>query len=428
MKRTPRLLRSWRARPGLLLLGTLVGIAPAHAQAPPVGDAAPAAQAPPGAGVTPASQEGDGAGGPVGEGGAPQGQQARGVMVRLETAGAKVSGTASVTLTPTDGAEPLSLELKDDGQPPDVTAADGTFAAATLVQSDAFGVTLAVGDTVHDGGEIAWDAAEGPARDLVIRLSGDGITLSAGTHGGGAPSTDPSAAPLGAAPLGAAPSGPGAAPLGAAPLGAESPTVSRDDALLWLAIGVGLVGLAITGLLISRGMGARKGPSLTPLREPGLLGPRSPSLSDGPSRWVIDPAEREALLSPLVDTVARHHRVLLITPAGVHPPDVRGGPAYHVGWDVDLIGDAADELVEGGGAPLAAVIVAPDASPATVEPVLEALPEGVGAIIIVPSAPPEAGGPSVHLAAAPGGATLRSAGQETPLRHTNHGFEAPARA
>ncbi len=342
-------------------------------------------------------------------------------MVRLETSTGSLPGAARVTLTPVGSGDTIELELLDNGSPPDVSAGDGIYAGTSFVDADSFAVTLDVGGKTYDGGEATWAADAGPARDLVIRLVGDEIAVVASQPlSGGAPQD-------GAAGAGA-PTAAAGAPVAAAPTSPVPAGVSRNDALLWLAIGVGLVVLAGAGLVASRWMGRSRDAGPEPLDEPGLFGAGTPSLTAAPAWWVLGEEDTDALRAALLNSVARQHRVLVVAPSGTAAPTVLGGPAYAVGWDADAAADAAFALLDRDGPRVVAVLCPPDAAPATVQPVLDALPEGVGALIVTTTVPQGTEATVVRLRRDGAGAVLDTASERVALRAIGTALEALGRA
>lgn len=387
-------------RPGLVLVAAL---------ACALGGASPSAlaQAPPDAGSATAATG-----------------QTRGIMVRLETTSASIGGDPRVALTPVGGGPPIELALLDDGNSPDVAAGDGIYAGTSMVQGDGFDVTLTVGEQRFDGGEVSWGADAGSARDLVIRLVGDEIAVVAAQPvGGGAPGRD-------AAPTDAAPTAAVGRPVAATPASASTTrsTIRRDDALLWLAIGLGLVVLAGAGLVVSRWMRGGGDARPDPMDEPGLFGPGTPSLTDAPAWWVLGRDDADGLRAALLHSVARHHRVLIVSASGVTTPRVIGGPAYHIGWDADAAEDAAYALVDRGGPRLVAVLWSPDARPETVRPLLDVLPDGVGALIVSEAVPDTPGAVVVHLQRHGDGAVLDTPNGPVALRTIGTAREALGRS
>lgn len=385
----------------LTVLAALWAAPPAAAQ-----DAVepPRQQAAPGGSVEPSGPEAT-----------PGDADSRGVLVRLETIGQRLSPPVEVVLTPTGGGEALTLELLDNGESPDVTAGDGVYAASTLVDADGFDVTLVVGDERIDGGPVAWDA-DARARDLVIRLADDAINVSAGV-----PTASPTSA-LGTLPPGASPIASQGGPLvGAA--GTSGDGVSRRDAILWLALGIGLIGLAAVGAILASGAHRRSGVDLPVVPEPPLLGPSTPSLSDGLSVWQVSPDQLAVVLPPLLATLARHHRVLAAMPPKVTAPPVFGGPVY-LGPSLEpgQLEDALHMLLDSDGAPPAALLLLDQADPETLDSYSALLPEGVGGIALV-MADVQTSLPKLTVGVDGAEFVIGSAAGTTRVRATDLGFK-----
>lgn len=388
---------------------------------PPPGDAgAPAGRGAPDPTLPPAGDgalNGPGAAVPGNAGGDSGG---RGVMVRLESARAAIDGAVKVRLTPEGGGDTIELVLRDDGEAPDVTAADNVYAAASLVSADAFDVVVMVGSEQIPAGEVSWASDQQAARDLVIRLNDDSVSLSASV-------------PLSAGvPTAAGPTTSGGAGAGSgkgerkgrgrsASRAEVEPSISRKDALLWMAIGLGLVGLAAAGALLSRWLANRSRLQLPALAEPPLLGPHSPSLSQGLSVWTT--GDRDGVLGPLLATMARDHRVLVVMPGEGTLPSVFGGPVHR--WstlNVDQIEDALFELSELGGLPLALLLVLDTVDGKALDELAELLGDGTGGIALV-SAKPTTALPTVTLETDGEDVVLIGASGQSQLRVGGRGFE-----
>ena len=157
--------------------------------------------------------------------------------------------------------------------------------------------------------------------------------------------------------------------------------------------------------------------------EPGLLGPGTPSLSDGLGLWIVPEADQEAVVAPLLATLARHHRVLFAAPSRVAAPSVYGGPVYRAtNTRPSHVGDAAEALQREGGA-VAVLFVGTGADAATIRDYADLLPTGVGSICLVAQDP---GVPAITrvLAQRDGGAWVVTVGDRTlRLVQGRDGFE-----
>jgi lysophospholipase L1-like esterase len=336
-----------------------------------------------------APRSGDGEGAPEGGHAADGPPVSSGVLVRLETSGRSFSSAPLVHLAPLSGGDTITLTLADDGNPPDVGAGDGVFAADSMIEADAFSVTMTVEGEKLDGGEVSWDAAEQGARDLDIVFDGSAIRVSAGVPAAGlAPNGGPAtgggggaavAGSPGGTPTGA-PSAGGPAALGPGAVG-DSSGLSRRDALLWIALGLGLIGLATAGALLSRWADNRSVVDLTVVPEPSLFGAPTPSLSDGLSVWQVAAADRAAMVRPLLASLARHHPVLVVAPEGFAVPSVFGGPVYvSPSIEPEKVEDALLQLADSDGPPPAALLIVEAPEPGTDPDALAARLEGFGGL------------------------------------------------
>jgi hypothetical protein len=281
----------------------------------------------------------------------------RGVAVRLEPGGKPITETPTVILSPTDGSDTLEFTLNDDGVAPDVAKADGRWAGVVMTGSAAFGVSLTVGGDVLDGGTVSWEA-DSSQRDLVLTLTGNGVTALASSPDGNMP---PNGANAPAASVD--PASPGAAtiPPGAStdPGMPASPTTAAEDGLLWLALGLGALGVVGALLLVLGGRRSpRSGPTLERAPEPPVFGRGTPALHSGLTIWQTDPEEQDRFVTGLVGALARDHRVLLILSDKAGIPSVCGGPVFVCREsDPKRIEDHLADLEEQPGLPVVVVVV-----------------------------------------------------------------------
>jgi len=334
------------------------------------------------------------------------------MVVRVFTGGAPVDGKVEVRLVAQGETAPNLLEVKDDGATPDVAAGDGVYSASAALIGDVFEVGLTVGDHDYPGGTVSWSEADA-ARDLTLTLSDGNLTAVAETSAGaqagaaapGEPSADgatpvdpgtlPAVAPspeaaLSGGPVASAPTGgPSAAPSGT-PGAPISPTANmtvprsdrKDKATLFIAFGGGLillVGIAWVWTLTRRGSAVTLPPQLA---EPGLLGPQTPSLSDGASTWRASADAVPELAWGLAARIARTRRVLVVAPESLSLPPIHGGPCYRLAeLDADQIADVVDALNAEGGSPVAVLLVGEGAEDA-LDRVGSELPAGAALVLV----------------------------------------------
>ena len=266
-------------------------------------------------------------------------------------------------------------------------------------------------------GEVVWEEDAG-ARDLVLTLSADGVTAAAsatamgsdpgkasgepplGNEAGAGEASTGASAPVDgtAAPAvamgGGAPVAPGgqmspdmATPPGGGPVAGT--TTTNDDGWIWLALGVGAIGLVASVVLLSRRREDAAGEvDLDRAPEPPLFGGASPTLDRGLSVWQVAWSDRDALLSGLVGALAQHHRVLFVAPDSEGVPAAMGGPVY-VCRDTDLRrveGHIAD-ILEGPGRPLVPVMVEENPSDERIAALLAVLDTDLGGVLVTAGVP-----------------------------------------
>lgn len=395
---------------------------PGGAPAPTTGEAsAPPGEAGPPPGETPTPPDGEKAVAAGAE--TRQGVEGeRGIVVRLEAPTLTAKAVAAL-LTP-EGRAAIRIPLKDDGRPPDVSAGDGLWSGSVWTAGDRFQVEVTGDERRWSGQTVEWSSSD-TKRDLALVLDGDTLTATAAT-----PPERP--APLDAAPdpAGGALAGtqaPGEAPPGSPTntpgLGAPFPKTSNTSTswMLFFAVGAALVAI---GYSFWRGGGgrARIPGAVTRMPEPGVLGGGTPSLSDGVSVWVVPDLDLPAALGGLLATLSGSHRVLVAAPPAMVVPLVRGGPVYRVAFlKAARLGDTADAMVEQPGLPLAVVILGQGLDGAVVQAVPEHLPEGVGAIVLVPTRL-ETSLPTVEFARTGEVWTLRTSSATVGVVETPAGF------
>jgi hypothetical protein len=375
--------------------------------------------------------------------------ETKGIVIRADADGSNLTSPVTVQLTP-QGGKPTDVELKDDGQQPDVTAGDKIWSGAGMLDGTAFDVKVKSGGKTLNGGKVSWGADE-DGRDLNVHVVGDSVTLEAGVsnqdgggsqggggsgggaqgggaQGGGAEGGQGGTAGSGMGGAGGAAGGQAGGGMGGSSAGggmggsagggmggssagggmggtggsggsAATPTGGRPslvsmpqgqtDPTLYIALGVGVLLLAGIGYAWMRtrrveGGSAEAPAGFLPLPEPGLLGDKTPSLSDGLQLWVTEGDAQGALVRPLLAHLARHHRVLFVAPSRINPPPVHGGPVYRApGNRPGRTGQLAEALSAQGGMPLAVLIVGESEDASTLKDYADVLPSGVGGIAVV---------------------------------------------
>lgn len=306
----------------------------------------------------------------------------KGVVVRLEMAGEKPAATPVVRLTNKSGK--VDVSLSDRGESPDVEADDGIYSGSTLLSGDEAEVQLTIGDRVVKSEPISWDPTNSQ-RDVSLHLDGTALTAvtNSGTPAEG--QADDAAANAGDGTT------PGSTDGASTSSGGSIPGLSTITGLLsgasgggsnaYLGLAIGILALGGLAYYTMRDREDEGGELLPALPEPPILGPGTPSISDGLSLWVCPPADNAQLSQQLLGALARHHRVLIVCPEDTTVPSAFGGPIYRAPTpDPEEVGQAAEDLMNEGGAPLA-LFVQLDALAA--HALVEQLPDGLGGVVIV---------------------------------------------
>jgi hypothetical protein len=315
-----------------------------------------------------------------------------GLVIRLQVSGETISDAAFVVLTPKEG-DATRVQVKDDGAAPDVAAGDGVWAGAVWLEGDAFEVSLDVDGKQIPGGPASW-AATDSARDLAVGWKSGAVTVEAGVSGSGVGNAPLPGGMGDSPPAGAAPTPGGALPGGASmsppPLGNAASLGASGDGTLYIGLGLGvllLVGVAWLWLRSRPADEAARPSGLTVVAEPGLLGPGTPSLSDGLQLWLVSAEDAAAVVKPLLATLARHHRVLVVAPGEMSVPSVYGGPVFRSSnLRPSRVGDAAESLLATGGN-VAVLLTGTGGDAASIKDYADLLPTGVGAVCVVQSDP-----------------------------------------
>lgn len=326
----------------------------------------------------------------VGVGGIPSaGAQPRGrIVVALPGADAIPSGTVPVfTMTSPTGAV-TRIDLHDDGVIPDSAAGDGMYAGGNWFDREVTSGVLQVGDRVYPPVALSFGMEENPWILLeivggVVRIPGDSAGGGEVGQGGrgtpsgtGSPMVDPPSNPL------IAKGGPVVTPTEGGSRGYAG-TQTGASGPAFVAFGVGTI-LAIVGGLLwwtrQRGSVAPAPMSrLQPRPDAGLVGPGTPSLSDGLALWVAPPDDLEALIAPLLRTLARDRPVLVVAAKERVLPRVHGAAVYRCpGLTPADVRGSLDQL---DGEEAMAVLVL-DVPPGGLVPLADALPASCGGVAL----------------------------------------------
>ncbi len=316
---------------------------------------------------------------------------AGGVLVRLD-ADRVIDGDVFVDLQPAEG-DSERVQLQDDGQQPDVTAGDGRWAGAVYLPQTQVKVSLVLDGARIDGGDASWSAPDIP-RDLDLSLRGEELKVTAreaNPHGGGNEA------------------GPGAGGgTGGAVAAAAQAESDEGMALILGGLGLFLV-MAMAGLVFRRRERIRRGPvSGVTIQPPGgFAGPGSPSLHDGLVHWSVADADAELALRALVESLARHHGVLVV---GASLPEGLGGAGRRIFTDADAsprrVGDVLEAIHENPRESGVVVFFGVDGTVDDWADRDDELPLGSGGIVLHQRAAPELS-PSFRVGAtAPGVCTV----------------------
>ncbi len=310
----------------------------------------------------------------------------KGVVVRLQASGGELAAGTSVILNLQGASEKLEVPLLDDGQRPDVAAGDGTYSGGSGLFEDAYTGTLVVAGKSYELPPVTFDPEQG-SRDLDLMLNAGKVELVArgagpgpsGTTANSAP-TEPAVAPT--PQLTGSPDGQSPTPVVQPAVVPTAAVESGGDGVIWILGGLGLLALVGLGWMWMRPAG-RGGEELPdPLPEPGVLGPKTPSLSEGVSSWVAPESDLLGLTQDLLATLARHHRVVLVGDLELAP--VFGGPVYRAPkTDPEAVGDLVEDLDEAGGAPVVILVVGACARDEAASRYAAELSPGQGGIVVM---------------------------------------------
>ncbi|HCH61834.1 MAG: hypothetical protein CL927_07400 [Deltaproteobacteria bacterium] len=159
---------------------------------------------------------------------------------------------------------------------------------------------------------------------------------------------------------------------------------------LYVALGLGMLVLMGVGLLWGRRSDAID--DLTDLMqrlpESPFVGAPLPSLSDGVQIWTVHPDHEAALVSDLLTTMADAHRVLVVAPSARLLPRVAGGPVFRVhGTRPVHLEEPLDYIDGDGGRPVTVLWLLAAEQWQTMGDFADALPSGVGGVLVTTEAP-----------------------------------------
>jgi len=248
-------------------------------------------------------------------------------------------------------------------------AGDGRWAGALFLPHTDVTVSLVVDGERLDGGPVKWSAPDIP-RDLDLTMRAGVLTVNAreaNPHSeGNGSSGDLSTA---------------RAPSGGAFAGM--------DGGAWL-IGLGaalFVLLCILMLGYRTRERVRRGPIAGVILQPvgGFAGPGSPPLNDGLIYWRTADEEATGVLRALVDTLARHHGVLLVGPS---LPEGLGRPGRRIFMEESdnprRVGDVLEAIHSDPREPGVVVFCGVQGSPDDWADRDDELPLGTGGIVLLP--------------------------------------------
>jgi len=300
-----------------------------------------------------------------------------GIVVRFDSDGPLLSDAPVVVLTPTEGGAPIRVELNDAGQQPDVSADDGIWAGTAPSNARSVQVSVELNGEVIDAGTVMWADGDS-ARDLVVSHGWSGVQASAVVSTGASPEEAAVKSPAGRSDKSSESK---RARRSSTPV--TSPSAPRD-LTPWLPVGAGVL-----MMLLGFGLAIRNSrPPLRPMRiprlaEPPMLGPGTPALHRGLSRWRVEPSDRDVVVAALVQTMARAHRVLLVIPDSLPLPEASGGPVY-VLHDTSraAVEDHLIDLFDRPGLPVTVLFVMEGASPAEASALADILEPDVGGVLV----------------------------------------------
>jgi hypothetical protein len=341
------------------------------------------------------------------------------VVVRLVSTSGALSGEITATIVNETGGE-INFTLLDNGVAPDVFEGDHQYSASGLLDGTEATVFLTVDGVKTEAGEVAWSDASTP-RDLIITIGEGMITIETGmaspSDGPPVEGAAPPGTPTGEVPVPGATTGATGAPTSGRAPGVNFPksrkgangslgrSSANNDTTLYLLGGALVLVLALAAFLWLRApsvdrSGSRTSRHYTLQPEPGLLGSVTPSLSDGLSTWQVEPAEQAAFGSLLLQSIAQHHRVLVVAADGAILPAVAGGPIYRAqASSAVAVADAAINLMDQPGLPLAVLVWQAEIEQALLSDYATVLTPDVGVVALLSNITGEAQAMDVVISA-----------------------------
>jgi len=316
-----------------------------------------------------------------------------GIVARLVSS-TTLDGEVTMTLVNESGTENVMV-LKNDGVSPDVYPNDNTHSASGSLDGMEATVLITIDGETTEVGEVAWQDETTP-RDLVITMGEGLLTVEQGMV-----TRPPSNGELeaqgqeveGAGPV--PPSGRDApvrepnVTFGSATSTSANRSSETDDTTLYLLAGALVLVLALAAFLWLRApnagaSSARASRHYEIQPEPGLLGSTTPALTDGLSTWKASSADADDFLPMLLQAMAQHHQVLVVTDEDTQLPLVAGGPVYRARAAAAVaVADAAISLVDQPGLPLAVLVRQEKISAALLNDYATLLTPDVGVVALI---------------------------------------------
>ena len=302
-----------------------------------------------------------------------------GLVVQVVIDGDPVAEPLVISMV-SEGGE-ARIELRDNGQSPDVQRDDGHYSGSGIIQGDSFDVSLTIEGETRTVGPVAWPD-DGKPRDLIITMDGELFTIETEAMGPAPGSIDPGAGPTTS-------TGPSVVAGSSGDVSTVSGGGDDDGTLVNAALAIG--GLALLGVvgLWWRGrddadVPPELPPELVAEASAELLGPGTLTLRPGVQVWTAPASELGEQSQELVSALGQTHRVLYAAPAGAAVAPILGGPVFRMhNTRPAHVADAVQGLVDGPGRPLAVLVRGP-VDPKGLKLLEDELPEQVGCVVVAP--------------------------------------------